>query len=222
MCIRDSSYSALSSVEALAYSEPDLFETDLDRANALLDEAGWTERDSDGTRMKDGARLVLRFPVSTNQSVPAEQSLFEQVQATAKDAGFDVQISLLDLSSWYGALFAHEYEIVSAPYTKVGPDVLRILYHSDSITPAPSGYFANLAQVNDPAIDALLTEAASTSDPVERAAQYEEAQQLILGGHYLLPLYDQQNSFLLSTKVQGVRALPTVSTPSFSDAWLAG
>ncbi|GAA1774719.1 ABC transporter substrate-binding protein [Agromyces lapidis] len=215
------SYSALSSVEALAYSEPELFATDLDRADALLDEAGWTERDDDGTRMKDGTRLVLRFPVSTNQSVPAEQSLFEQVQATAKEAGFDVQISLLDLSSWYGALFAHEYEIVSAPYTKVGPDVLRILYHSDSITPAPSGYFANLAQVNDPEIDALLAEAASTSDPAERAAQYEEAQRLILGGHYLLPLYDQQNSFLLSPKVHGARALPTVSTPSFSDAWLA-
>ncbi|WP_022888069.1 ABC transporter substrate-binding protein [Agromyces italicus] len=215
------SFSALSSVEALAYSEPALFETDLERADALLDEAGWTERDDDGTRMKDGARLVLRFPVSTNQSVPAEQSLFEQVQAAAKEAGFDVQISLLDLSSWYGALFAHEYEIVSAPYTKVGPDVLRILYHSDSITPAPSGYFANLAQVNNPEIDALLASAASTSDPAERAAQYEQAQRLILGGHYLLPLYDQQNSFLLSPKVQGARALPTVSTPSFSDAWLA-
>ena len=44
-------------------------------------------------RMKDGARLTLRFPVSTNQSIPAEQSLFEQVQATAKEAGFDVVIS---------------------------------------------------------------------------------------------------------------------------------
>lgn len=215
------SYSALSSVEALAYSDPSLFETDLDRANALLDEAGWTERDADGTRMKDGKRLVLRFPVSTNQSVPAEQSLFEQVQATAKEAGFDVQISLLDLSSWYGALFAHEYEIVSAPYTKVGPDVLRILYHSDSITPAPSGYFANLAQVDDPEIDRLLTDAASTSDADERADLYEQAQRLILGGHYLLPLYDQQNSFLVAKSVHGARALPTVSTPTFYDAWIA-
>ncbi|MDF0515293.1 ABC transporter substrate-binding protein [Agromyces sp. H3Y2-19a] len=215
------SYSPLSSAEALAYSDPDLFETDLDRANALLDEAGWAERDDDGTRVKDGERLVVRFPVSTNQSVPAEQSLFEQVQATAKEAGFDVQISLLDLSSWYGALFAHEYEIVSAPYTKVGPDVLRILYHSDSITPAPSGYFANLAQVNDPEIDALLTDAASTSDAAERADLYERAQALILGGHYLLPLYDQQNSFLVANSVHGARALPTVSTPTFYDAWIA-
>jgi len=215
------SFSPLSSVESLAYSDGSLFEPDPDRANALLDEAGWTERDADGTRMKDGTRLTLRFPVSTNQSIPAEQSLFEQVQATAKAAGFDVVIELLDLSSWYGALAAHEYEIVSAPYTKVGPDVLRILYHSDSIAPAPSGYFANLAQLADPAVDSLLEEAAATSDAAIRAELYEEAQRLILGGHHLLPLYDQQNSFLLSGDVQGARAIPTVSTPTFYDAWLA-
>ncbi|KRC62819.1 peptide ABC transporter substrate-binding protein [Agromyces sp. Root81] len=215
------SYSPLSSVEGVAYSDDSLFEPDLDRANALLDEAGWTERDADGYRVKDGVRLTLRFPVSTNQSIPAEQSLFEQVQATAGAAGFDVVIELLDLSSWYGALAAHEYEIVSAPYTKVGPDVLRILYHSDSITPAPSGYFANLAQLDDPEVDALLTDAASTTDAGSRAELYERAQQLILGGYYLLPLYDQQNSFLLSTSVQGARAMPTVSTPTFYDAWLA-
>ena len=216
------SFSPLSSVEALAYSDEELFEPDLDRANALLDEAGWTERDADGYRVKDGARLTLRFPVSTNQSIPAEQSLFEQVQATAKAAGFDVVIELLDLSSWYGALAEHEYEIVSAPYTKVGPDVLRILYHSDSITPAPSGYFANLAQLDDPEVDSLLADAAMTSDADTRAELYERAQQLILEGYYLLPLYDQQNSFLLSTSVQGARAMPTVSTPTFYDAWLAG
>ncbi|MBM7830480.1 peptide/nickel transport system substrate-binding protein [Agromyces cerinus] len=215
------SYSPLSSVEAVAYSDESLFEPDLDRANALLDEAGWTERDADGYRVKDGVRLTLRFPVSTNQSIPAEQSLFEQVQATAGAAGFDVVIELLDLSSWYGALAAHEYEIVSAPYTKVGPDVLRILYHSDSITPAPSGYFANLAQLDDPEVDSLLADAATTSNAEARAELYEQAQQLILGGYYLLPLYDQQNSFLLSTSVQGARAMPTVSTPTFYDAWLA-
>lgn len=217
----DRSYSALSSVEALAYSDEALFEPDLDRANELLDEAGWTERDADGTRLKDGQRLTLRFPVSTNQSIPAEQSLFDQVEATAGEAGFDVVIDLLDLSSWYGRLFANEYEIVSAPYTKVGPDVLRILYHSDSITPAPSGYFANLAQLDDPEVDALLTEAAATSDAAARADLYEQAQQRILGGFYLLPLYDQQNSFLLDPSVRGARAMPTVSTPSFHDAWLA-
>jgi len=214
------STSALSSVEPMAVQRPDLFEYDPATANDLLDEAGWTTRDSDGYRVKDGVRLSVVFPVSTNQSIPAEQSLFEQIQATAKETGFDVLLTPMDLSSWYGALGANEYDAVSAPYTKVGPDVLRILYDSAGIVPAPSGYFANHAQVNDPRIDELLTEAARVSDEGERESLYTEAQDLILSGFYILPLYDQQNHFLLGSAVQGARALPTVSTPTFYDAWL--
>jgi len=214
------SYSPLSSVESLGYSEPKLFDYDPDRADSLLDQAGWTERDSSGYRVKDGTRLTIEFPVSTNQSIPAEQSLFEQIQATTKKVGFDVVLKPMDLSSWYAALAADEYNIVSAPYTKVGPDVLRILYDSDGITPAPSGYFANLSQLDDPELDDILTRASETSDAKERAALYERAQKMILEGYYILPLYDQQNHYLLRSSVVGLRAMPTVSTPTFYDAWL--
>jgi peptide/nickel transport system substrate-binding protein len=214
------SYSPLSGVEPLGLGEPELFTVDTDAAATLLDEAGWAERDADGYRVKDGKRLTLDFPVSTNQSIPAEQSLFEQIQADAKTAGFEVRLHPLDLSSWYGALAENDYNLVSAPYTKVGPDVLRILYHSASIEPAPSGYFANLAQVDDPALDDLLTRASATSNPDDRKSLYEQAQRIILEGYYILPLYDQQNHFLYSSTVQGLRAMPTVSTPTFTEAWL--
>lgn len=214
------SNSALSSAEPLALQRPDLFEYNPAAADELLDTAGWTARDSEGYRVKAGTRLSVEFPVSTNQSIPAEQSLFEQIQATAKETGFDVKLVPMDLSSWYGALGADEYDAVSAPYTKVGPDVLRILYHSDGITPAPSGYFANHSKLNDPTIDALLAEAAQVSDADQRASLYADAQDRILSGYYILPLYDQQNHFLLSAAVEGARALPTVSTPTFYDTWL--
>ena len=214
------SYSALSSVDKLGYSDKSLFGYDQKAAATLLDEAGWTEKDAEGYRVKDGTRLELDFPVSTNQSIPAEQSLFEQIQATAKQAGFKVNLHPLDLSSWYGALAKNDYNLVSAPYTKVGPDVLRILYHSDGTIPAPSGYFANLAQLKDPKLDALLVQASETSDQDERAALYKQAQQIVLEGYYILPLYDQQNHFLYRADVKGIRALPTVSTPTFYDAWL--
>ena len=221
------SSSALSSVEPLGVSRPDLFDYDPDAAAELLDGAGWAEKDDEGYRVKDGVRLTVVFPVSTNQSIPAEQSLFEQIQATAKETGFEVQLTKLDLSSWYTALGSNAYDAVSAPYTKIGPDVLRILFHSDGITPAPSGYFANHAQVNDPELDSLLTEAGQVSTSStdggssdERASLYEDAQDLILEGFYILPLYDQQNHFLLGSAVEGARALPTVSTPAFYDAWL--
>ena len=194
-----SSYSPLSSSEATAYSDPSLFQDagsddEIAAAEGLLTTAGWVDSDGDGIREKDGVPLVLRLPVSTNQSIPAEQSLFEQIQAGAGDAGFDVQLELLDLSSWYEALGSNAYEAVSAPYTKVGPDVLRVLYDSSGIVPAPSGYFANHAQLDDPALDEILKQASDTLDPEERAFLYEQAQQIILDGYHILPLYDQQNT----------------------------
>ena len=212
------SYSPLSSVEPLAYSDPSLFEVDADAAGDLLDEAGWTGRDSEGYRTKDGTRLSLTFPVSTNQSIPAEQSLFEQIQAGAKSLGFEVVLQPLDLSSWYGALATDDYDLVSAPYTKVGPDVLRILFDTSGITPAPSGYFANHAQLSDPALDDLLTRASQTSDADERADLYQQAQQIVLESRTVLPLYDQQNHYLVGSSVTGVRALPPVQAVTLYDA----
>ncbi|MER8024010.1 ABC transporter substrate-binding protein [Glutamicibacter protophormiae] len=215
------SYSLLSSVEPLGISDEALFTADPAKANSLLDQAGWTERDSAGYRAKDGKRLSVTFPVSTNQSVPAEQSLFEQFQASAKAVGFEVKIELLDLSSWYGALAEHDYDLVSAPYTKVGPSVLRILYHSDSTVPAPSGYFANNAQVKNPALDKLLTEAEQTDDEAQRAQLYAQAQKIVLEGYYVLPLYDQQNHFLYGAQVKGMGATTSVSSPIYTDVFLA-
>lgn len=215
------SYSPLSSVEPYAYSEPELFGIDRKRADALLDAAGWTGRDADGYRVKDGTRLRVVLPVSTNQSIPAEQSLFQQIQAEVKKVGFEVVLEPMDLSSWYEALGKNEYDAVSAPYTKVGPDVLRILYHSAGTVPAPSGYFANHSQVRDPELDSVLEKASASSDAQERERLYERAQQIVLEGYHILPLYDQQNHFLVRDRVEGVRPL-AVGTPTFYDAWLRG
>lgn len=213
------SYSALSSVEPAALSDEELFATDPDEAADLLDEAGWTETDDDGIRVKDGEALTVRFPVSTDQSTKAEQSLFEQIQANAAEIGFDVKLDPVDLATWYERLGAHDYEAVSAPYTTVGPDVLRILYHSDGTVPAPSGYFANHAMLKDPELDALLEDALATTDEDERADLYRQAQRIILDSYAVLPLYDQQNHFLYRG-VDGFEALHTISTPLLLNAQL--
>ncbi len=215
------SYSALSSVEKAGISEPPLFGYDQNAAAKLLDAAGWSTKNGAGYRTKDGAVLELRFPVSTNQSIPAEQSLFEQLQATTKQAGFKVDLQPMDLSSWYGALGKNQYNLVSAPYTKVGPDVLRILFDSAGTKPAPSGYFANHSQVKNPALDALLEKAAESSNAAERLSLYKQAQEIVLKGFYILPLYDQQNHYLSRDLVKGLRAMPTVSTPTMYDTWLS-
>ena len=213
------SFSALSSIEPAGVSLPDLFKTDTAKAATLLDEAGWKTNGTDGVRTKDGKELTVRFPVSTNQSTAAEQSLFEQIQANAGKVGFKVILEPVDLSTWYGKLAAHEYEAVSAPYTKVGPDVLRTIFHSSNTVPAPSGYFSNLAELKDPEVDALLEQAAATQDETKRASIYADAQQRVLETYAVLPLYDQQNHFL-TNGVEGVTTLGTISTPTFINAEL--
>ena len=207
------SYSALSSVEPLGLQSPDAYKADPERANKLLDEAGWGEKNADGVRVKDGKTLTVRFPVTGAQSTQTEQALFEQIQASTREVGFDVQITLLDLGGWYAALGAHEYELVSAPYTKIGPDVLRFLYHSDATVPAPSGYFANHAMIKNPELDALLDQIGSDQDADARATATKTAQQLIADEQIILPIYDQQNHFLYRADLQHFSALPTVSTP---------
>ncbi|WNB86783.1 ABC transporter substrate-binding protein [Cellulomonas sp. ATA003] len=63
---------------------------DPDRANDLLDEAGWTGRDSEGYRTKDGQRLVASLP--TTNAVPLRIQIAEQTQAAAREVGIDIQI----------------------------------------------------------------------------------------------------------------------------------
>ena len=65
-----------------------------------------------------------------------------------------------------------------------------------------------------------MTQAGQVADPGERTTLETDAQNLLLSGFYILPLYDQQNHFLLRSDVEGVRAMPTVSTPTFQSAWL--
>ena len=217
----DRSYSVLSTSTPYAASFEDDFAIDPELANTLLDEAGWTERDSEGYRTKDGERLTLDFPVSTNQSIPAEQSLFEQIQATTKEVGFDVELHPMDLSSWYAALASWDFDLTSAIYTKNSPDVMRILYDSANIIPAPSGYHPNNAHVALPELDALLTTAGQTTDATERSAAYADAQKILSDGAYVLPLYDHlQKIGYDSRTVQGLSLLPTLQIPYFGDTWV--
>ncbi|MBF4573335.1 ABC transporter substrate-binding protein [Herbiconiux sp. VKM Ac-1786] len=215
------SYSVLSSSTPFGASFEDDYAIDADRANQLLDEAGWTSRDSEGYRTKDGERLTVDFPVSTNQSIPAEVSLFEQIQATTKAVGFDVELHPMDLSSWYAALGSWDFDLTSAIYTKNSPDVLRILYDSENIIPAPSGYHPNNAHVSIPELDDAVTAAGQTTDPDERAALYEKAQQLLADGAYVLPLYDHLQKIGYGDRVQGLSLLPTLQIPYFGDTWVS-
>ena len=66
----------------------------VERANKLLDEAGWKDTNGDGIRDKDGKPLTLDFVVYNSR---AELPLYaEAVQADAKKVGIDVKVKSVD------------------------------------------------------------------------------------------------------------------------------
>jgi peptide/nickel transport system substrate-binding protein len=72
---------------------------DVDRANALLDEAGWV-RGADGIRTKDGRRLELSFQTSTNAVRQDFQAL---VQQWWRDIGIDTSLRNINAGVFFGS-----------------------------------------------------------------------------------------------------------------------
>jgi peptide/nickel transport system substrate-binding protein len=72
---------------------------DIDRANELLDEAGW-ERGADGIRTKDGQRLELLYQTSTN---PVRQDFQALIQQWWREIGVDARLRNVDAGVFFGS-----------------------------------------------------------------------------------------------------------------------
>lgn len=192
---------------------------DPEKAADLLDEAGWDTIDSEGYRTKDGTRLSIAIPLTA--TVPLAQGVYEQIQATAKGVGFEVTLEPLETAAWWTKNNEWDYDAIGIYYTKNSADVLRLTYTTASATPATVGaYHANNSNLKDAELDEILNAAGAVSDDAERADLYEQAQDIIAEGFYVLPIHDQQTRLGLRADVEGARLLPSLGLPSFYDAWL--
>lgn len=72
---------------------------DIDRANELLEEAGW-ERGPDGIRVKDGERLELLFQTSTNAVRQDFQALIQQ---DWREIGVEARLRNVDAGVFFGS-----------------------------------------------------------------------------------------------------------------------
>ena len=146
----------------------DSWQYDPDQANALLDASGWTERDADGYRTKDGARLSARW-LAYNPVSDANASLGDVVQSDLRELGFEIVRDNLEIAQYYEDFTARNYDLSDWSFPSVDADVLRAHLHS--------GGYKNGSSTADPIVDSLLDDAIATSDPAEREALYQQLQQ---------------------------------------------
>lgn len=153
---------------------------DPEAAGKLLDAAGWTERDADGYRTKDGVRLSARWIAWT--PVPDDRAaLANAIQSDLKQIGFEVVRDVLEPAAYNEQYGPRTFDLTDWGFSGVDPDLLRSHLATDG--------YQNASVVSDPEVDAWLTEGAESSDPAVRTDIYTKLQQWNATHVAIVPLY---------------------------------
>ncbi|MCX7601481.1 MAG: ABC transporter substrate-binding protein [Meiothermus sp.] len=167
---------------------------DLERAKALLAQAGYTPG-PDGVLQKGGQ--PLRFTLKTE----AENSrLAEVLQQQFRAAGIEVVIRQNETGVHYTELDEGKYDLALAGLDFGEADLLYDMFHSQG--------FINWVGVKNPQLDRLLDEQRTTLNPAARQRILDQAQRIIVEQAYVVPLYSSTNNFVVSRRLEGVTYRP--------------
>ncbi len=191
---------------------------DPDDANSLLDAAGWTEKDDDGIRMKDGQRLTLQWPAYVPGVREQRDVLTQGIQADAMKVGIDLQRpQLTDISEFIGGYIDGTWDLLDLSQITGSADGLyRYFATASGISKGGS----NLLSTAIPSLDEYLNEARAASEPVAASSAYNEAATMILKDALAMPTYVPGYNMGTSDKVQGVE-FDAQGLPDFYDFWVA-
>jgi peptide/nickel transport system substrate-binding protein len=198
------------------------FAHDTDKANQLLDAAGWTQRDADGFRTKDGKQLAATVIYSSDpgDTPPTDLTLYQDIQAAEKQIGFNVILKPIPQDQYYAAFTdPNATDVLAGAYwNSPTPLVLSIVYSTDSLKLAPGN---NMSWVQNPAIDAPLHQVAASNDPKQQEQLYGTVQKLVAENAYFLGLYPQTTRLVAKKHLRDVWIEPSEGEPVLHDAWLA-
>ena len=192
---------------------------DLDRANELLDAAGWTERDSEGTRYKEGQPLQVTFTYGINTIItPDGATVIQNFQEQARDAGFDIILRPLTPSENFSGAFSTpaSYDAQVGYWTSPHAGILNINYRP-STEEHPNG--ANTTFLDDPEIFATIQEALKAPTETGVSERFSEAQYQLSETAAAIGLYTQTNSLAVADEVDGIWLEAAQGGPVFHDAY---
>lgn len=198
------------------------FAFDQTKANKLLDEAGWTTRDADGIRTKDGKALKLRlvYGVAKNASQDDEQ-LFQILQSQEREVGIDIELVPVPPSQFWTSKDTAGPNWDIQPWYWVGrsAETLHVVWN-DKIGDVPNFY--NATEYFDPRVGKLIAKLDATSDLAQQTKYSHETQDILVRQRTLvLGVSGMQVSLAASPRLHGVWQSPDVGEPVLSDAWLS-
>lgn len=89
--------------------EQTVYNFDLDHANQILDEAGYTDTDGDGIREKDGVKLSASFMYQTGSA--SDDNLVVYICDQASKIGIELTPQSAQMMDWYAMVQSGEYSL---------------------------------------------------------------------------------------------------------------
>lgn len=183
------------------------YDYDIDAANALLDEAGWTVG-ADGIREKDGVRLS--FTCTTITGDTARRPIAELSQQFLREIGVDMQLAEAPVSAILEAL----------PKGEMDSSLFNWTY--GSLDPHPgatlqSGGATNFNSFENARVDELIEAGLQEVDPEARRVIYNELQTIVVEEVPMLFLQWDDWYNVFSGRVKG---LPAEINDGFTPFWV--
>ncbi len=180
--------------------EDQRYRLDLEKANQLLDEAGWTWPDEpgEGFRHKDYELLDMQVLLPIGSEERLQTALLWQ--AELKKIGFELIIREIVWAIAYKVVRAHESEAMMTGWLPDYPDpdnYVGAILNSDQSEAIYGVSYEN------PVMDALIAAAKDEADPVRRAELYKEVQELTVEDAPYVWAAQAQNVVVLNERVKG-------------------
>jgi peptide/nickel transport system substrate-binding protein len=187
-------------------------------ANRLLDQAGWSTRDSEGYRTRNGHRLSLDVVQALATVRDQRDVLLQGVQAQARQRlGVELKIRYVDAGTYADARNTGRFSAI--PNSNTDTDGIDTENH---YLPTDRGGIINYSRTADPRLSGWLHAAARATDPATRHRLYSELQRTaIVDETYAIPLYQPEDQIAASARVHGLSFRSFKQMPeSPYDVWL--
>ena len=190
------------------------YEFNLERAAALLDEAGWVDTDNDGVRDKDGVEMRLLFSTSVN---PVRQKTQEIIKQNLESIGMQVELKTVDASIYFGDptnpdsvnTFYADLQLFAFDSETPEPDSYMRLYSCDEIAQSENQWSKeNISRYCNPEYDALLDQLDQEIDPERRRDIFIQMNDLLIEDVALIPLVHRSDALALSRSLTNFEFTP--------------
>lgn len=171
-------------------------------ARALLEQAGWRDRNGDGILERNGR--PLRIEVEFTSSDQTRQDVLVAIQSMLRRIGVDIVPRAFESSTWVQHLrdgsFQGSFWGWGWGPGVVGPNA-EMIFHSRSIPPRGP----NFAAARNPRVDRLIDSALVVTDTTTARAIWRELEQEIINDAVYAPIYMDPELFAVNARFRNVK-----------------